>query len=434
MQRPCSRAAHTLESRSFRALALALLALGAGGCSQPPATAPPSSSSPAAQGTGSPVNEEALARLRSLGYLDTAGLPKLGAGKGVQFLDRNLAAPGYTLVVFAGSCTSQLLSLDGEIVRSWKDEPCHRWEHAELLPDGDLLVVGARLDQDEAPDPIESGRYVMRLGWDGERIWRVEINAHHDISPSADGNFMTLVLKRRRIPEIDPHNDVADELITLLSPEGKIVESVSLYDLLSSAKPTFNFQKAGGGESEAPRIIDLFHCNAIRSASVPSLVGKSSIYGPGTLLLTSRHQDELMIIDWPRRQLLWHWGRGVLSGPHEATVLPNGNILVFDNGLSREWSRVLDLDPLAPNKLVQYAPGASRFFSRVMGSCQRLPNGNTLIVHSEGGAAFELTPQGTPAWTYEGTLKRPDGHRVKLIRMRRIPSTVIEGIISRRGR
>jgi hypothetical protein len=95
---------------------------------------------------------------------------------------------------------------------------------------------------------------------------------------------------------------------------------------------------------------------------------------------------------------------------------------------------VLEVNPLAPDELVQYAPGASRFFSRVMGSCQRLPNGNTLIVHSEGGAAFELTPQGTTAWTYEGTLKTPDGHRVKLIRMRRIPSAVIEEIVSRRGR
>lgn len=433
MQRPFSRAPGAFESRSFGAMALALLALGAG-CREPPAATPPTNSSPAAAGSpASPASEEKLERLRSLGYLDTKGLPKLGAGKGVQVLDRSLVSPGYTLVVFAGSCTCQLLSIDGEIVRSWKDEPCHRWEHAELLPDGDLLVVGARLDQDTVPDPIESGRYVMRLGWNGERRWRAEINAHHDISRTADGKLLTLVLKRRRIPAIDPNNDVADERITLLTPEGKIVESVSLYDLLSSSNPPFSFQKAGGEESGAHRIIDLFHCNAIRSASVPGLAQENPIYGSGTLLLTSRHQDELMIIDWPSRQLLWHWGRGVLSGPHEASMLPNGNILVFDNGLSRGWSRVLEVNPLAPENLVQYAPAASRFFDRVMGSCQRLPNGNTLIVHSEGGAAFELTPQGTAAWTYEGTLKTPDGHRVKLIRMRRIPSTVIEKIVSRRG-
>jgi len=370
-----------------------------------------------------------------LGYLDTKGLPKLGAGRGAQVLDRNLASPGYTLIVFAGSCACQLVSLDGEIVRSWKDEPCHRWEHAELLPDGDLVVVGARLDEDKLPDPIESGRYVMRLGWNGELRWRAEINAHHDISLTADGKLMTLVLKRRRVPAIDPENDIADDQITLLAPDGKVVESVSLYDLLSASDPPFSFQKAGGHDTGAHRLIDILHSNAIRSASLPGLARENSIYGPGAVLVTSRHQDELMIIDLPSRRLLWHWGRGVLSGPHEASMLPNGNILVFDNGLSRGWSRVLDLNPFAPASLVQFAPsGAARFFDRVMGSCQRLPNGNTLIVHSEGGGAFELTPQGTVAWTYEGTLETPDGHRVKLIRMRRVPSAMIEKIVARRGK
>lgn len=435
MHRPYRRASRALGSGFLTSTVLVMLALWVTGCGQPPAAAPPAPSSLATSGDpGSSASEDELERLRSLGYLDTTDLPKLGAGMGVRFLDSDLASPGYTLVVFAGSCTCQLISLDGRIVRSWSDaEPCHRWEHAQLLPDGDLVVVGTRLGHDQAPDPLETGRFVMRLGWTGERVWRLEINAHHDVSPTPDGNLMTLVYQRRRVPTIDPDNDIADELLTRLTPDGEILESVSLYDVLSSSDPPFTFQMAGEQRGGASRIIDLFHCNAIRLASLPDLVGKSAIYGPGAMLLTCRHQDELIIIDWPSRQLLWHWGRGVLSGPHDATMLTDGKILVFDNGLSRGWSRVLELDPLALHNIVEYAPGSSRFFSRVMGSTQRLPNGNTLIVHSEGGAAFELSPQGAPAWTYEGTMKRPDGHRVKIARMRRIPSAVIKEIISRRG-
>jgi hypothetical protein len=352
----------------------------------------------------------------------------------VQLLDGKLASPGYTLVVFAGTCTCELLSLEGEIVRSWKDEPCHRWEHAELLPDGDLVVVGARLDEDTVDDPIQTGRYIMRLSWNGEVRWRSEISAHHDVSLTPDGKLLTLVLQRRRIPAIDPDNDVADDLMTWLSADGEVVESISLYDVLSSSTIPFPIQKAGGRGNEAHRLIDIFHCNSVRTASLPDLEDRSPIYGRDAVLLTSRHQDELMILDWRRRQLLWHWGRGVLSGPHEASLLPNGNILVFDNGLSRGWSRVLELDPLAPAQPIQFAPGSSRFFSRVMGSCQRLPNGNTLIVHSEGCTAIELTPEGMPAWTYEGTQQRRDGQRDKLSRMRRIPAPMVEDIISRRGR
>jgi hypothetical protein len=415
---------------------LVLLPLLISSCSRQPTTAPPAEPPPASSATSpgenSSIDQERLERLRSLGYLDTTGLAKLGAGAGAHLLNAELASPGYTLVVFAGTCSCQLLSLSGEIVHSWKDEPCHRWEHAELLPDGDLVVVGARLDEDAVADPIQSGRYVMRLSWDGRVVWRREINAHHDVSVMPDGKLLTLVFRRRRIPAIDPDNDVADDLMTMLSADGKVVESVSLYDLLASSKVPFSFQKAGGGGSGKHRLIDLFHTNTIRRASLPGLLGRSPIYGRNTVLLTSRHQDELMIIDWPSRQLLWHWGRGVLSGPHEASLLENGNILVFDNGLSRGWSRVLELNPLAPDQLVQFAPGSSRFFNRVMGSCQRLRNGNTLIVNSEAGAAFELTPPGMPAWIYEGTQQTADGHRVKIIRMRRIETAVVENILARR--
>lgn len=433
LSRPSARRTGTLA-----APALSLLALAAAGCNRPAAPTPSQTSVPAeAPGDSSasgPIDPERIERLRSLGYLDTSGLPKAGAGSGAHLLIERLAAPGYTLVVFAGSCSCQLLTLHGEIVRSWKDGDCHRWEHAELLPDGDLVVVGARFDQDKVADPIESGRYLMRLSWDGRVVWRKEINAHHDVSLTPDGRLLTLVLARRRIPAIDPDHDVADDLMTILSPDGKIVESVSLYDVLSISKIPFTFQKAGGGEAGEHRIVDLLHSNSIRWVARSELSGRSPLYGEGTVLVTSRHQDELMIIDWPRRQLLWHWGRGVVSGPHEASVVGDGRILVFDNGLARGWSRVLELNPLAPAELVQYAPGPARFFSRVMGSCQRLANGNTLIVNSEGAAAFELTPAGAPVWIYEGTQATADGHRVKIIRMRRIPEAFISSILSRRGR
>lgn len=399
---------------SVRWLAVPLL-LSIAGCNRP------SPAPPGRAGASSTDDDERIERLRSLGYLDTTGLKPEGPGRGARVLDEKAAFPGLTLVVYAGTCTAELVTLRGEVVRSWSDRPCHRWEHAELLPDGDLVVVGARLDEDKVPDPIESGRYVLRLTWTGEVVWRSELNAHHDISLTPDGLLLTLVLSRRRIPQIDPVNDVADDLITLLSQDGKVVESASLFDILASSKVPFPFQRVGGKLPGSGRLIDLFHTNAARWTA------------GGSVLLTVRHQDEVLRIDWRTRQLVWHWGRTVLSGPHEASLLPNGNILVFDNGLARGWSRVLELDPKAPDRLVQFAPGPSKFFSRVMGSCQRLPNGNTLIVNSEAGAAFELTPQGVPAWIFEGTQQNADGHRVKIIRMRKLEQAMIDRIVSSRG-
>jgi len=42
----------------------------------------------------------------------------------------------------------------------------------------------------------------------------------------------------------------------------------------------------------------------------------------------------------------------------------------------------------------------NKFFSLASGSCQRLPNGNTLITESDRGRVFEVTPQGQIVWEY----------------------------------
>jgi hypothetical protein len=411
---------------------LTSMVLGCGRHGGPgPADGPGPATTTATPAESAKATQEKLAQLRALGYLSTSGLPQLGAGKGVEILDRALAFPGYTLVVFAGSCECQLLSLEGEVVRSWKDAPCHRWEHAELLPGGDLVVVGARFDESEVEDPIDSGRYLMRLSWNGEVVWKSEMNAHHDVSLTPDGRLLTLVLNRRRIPAVDPDNDVADDELTLVTQDGEVVESFSVFDVLAAG--AFPFQKAGGRSGGGRKLIDLLHCNAARWNGFPDLASRGPLSGRDSVLVTSRHQDEVFVIDWKRRELVWHWGRGVVSGPHEASLTSDGNVLLFDNGLVHESSRVIEVDPASPGTLRQFSPGSSRFFDRVMGSCQRLPNGNTLIVHSEGGSAFELSTEGRPAWSYAGTKQTPDGHRVKLIRMRRLPSEMIEKILMRRG-
>ena len=395
-------------------LPLTLLVASCGRSEPPPAPKQP------VERSASDDEDEALERLRSLGYLGTAGLPKRGAGRGAVTLDRDRVAPGDTLVVYSGACRADLLSPAGELVRSWTDQPCHRWDHAELLPDGGVAVVGALIDEDEAEDPISAGRYLMRLSSRGDVVWRLEINAHHDVSITPDGKLLTLVMTRRRVPAIDPVNDVADDELVRVSMDGKVLESLSLYDILAQAEPPYPFQKAGAQDAGRHHLLDPFHCNAVRPASVAAMTGRHPMYGPGTVLVTSRHQDDLFVIDWATRKLLWHWGRGVLSGPHDATMLRDGRVLVFDNGLVRGASRVLELDPLNPTAMRQFAPGGTKFFDRVMGSCQRLANGNTLIVHSEGGSAVELSPEGAPVWTFEGTLATPDGHRTKIIRMRRV--------------
>lgn len=91
----------------------------------------------------------------------------------------------------------------------------------------------------------------------------------------------------------------------------------------------------------------------------------------------------------------------MLDGPHAPTVLANGNILAFDNGRERGYSRVLEIDPRT-RKIVWEYSGYDHFlpFSLSGSSAQRLANGNTLIVTRAAGIIIEVSPDKRVVWGY----------------------------------
>ena len=123
---------------------------------------------------------------------------------------------------------------------------------------------------------------------------------------------------------------------------------------------------------------------------------------------------------------------GWIIGKHHAHLIPRGlpgegNLLVFDNGgwagygapnpgaptgiknALRDYSRVLEIDPLTLEIVWQYTPAeagyrmpmdANRFYSPFVSGAQRLPNGNTLITEGSGGRLIEVTPDHRIVWEY----------------------------------
>ena len=65
-----------------------------------------------------------------------------------------------------------------------------------------------------------------------------------------------------------------------------------------------------------------------------------------TLSFAERREACVAIFDWTNKKMAWQWGRDAISGSHDATVLENGIIPIFDNGLQRGWSRAVEVDPL----------------------------------------------------------------------------------------
>ena len=108
-------------------------------------------------------------------------------------------------------------------------------------------------------------------------------------------------------------------------------------------------------------------------------------------------------------------------GQHHASVLPNGHILVFDNGsggidiplcvnpanpagpaVDRRFSRVTEYDVSQPGTahlVSSYVPPGGRY-NFFAGSAQRLANGNTLVGYAtiRGAVATEVDASGTAVW------------------------------------
>ena len=99
-------------------------------------------------------------------------------------------------------------------------------------------------------------------------------------------------------------------------------------------------------------------------------------------------QDTIIVVNWPRQELVWAWGQGQVSAPHDASWLRNGNILLFDNGVASKRSRVVEVNPSSREIDWEYDGGQTgSFYSAARGSAQRLPNGNTLVAVSDSGRA-----------------------------------------------
>src|SRR5262249_14047748 len=163
-------------------------------------------------------------------------------------------------------------------------------------------------------------------------------------------------------------------------------EDISLYDVLGADGSGFHLQKDGYKGKHGEGEYDLFHSNSVEWMRYPDLERRDPLYRQGNVLVSLRHQDALAVVDMTTRRLGWSWGQGEVSGPHDATVLPNGHFLLLDNGLGRGWSRAIELDPLTKRIVWQYrARNQEEFYTASRGSEQRLPNGNTLMTNSDHG-------------------------------------------------
>jgi outer membrane protein assembly factor BamB len=378
------------------------------------------------------LSESDLRRLHMLGYdpwVEETPDPDRKSGLVSSVPEKMF--PGYTVFASRGACQASLVGPDGEVVHRWHGPRGGYWSDTLFLADGTLLVIGSTSNE-FADDPV--ARFMRALDWNSNVLWQSDFPAHHDVEPTPDGNLLTMTFVDREVTHPRGGNKwIIDDTGVIANPQGKVIEEYSLWDLFTASPKIVDVKQIPSrGKRGGHQVFDIFHMNSAQWIVAGGKAGTHPIYADGNILVTIRHQNIIAVFDPRLRQFIWSWGRGELQGPHHARMLPNGNIVVFDNGLRRRTSRVLQMDPRTGTIVWKYNGDKDNpFFSMGGSSAEPLPNGNTLVAVNAEGRLFEVTPQGEVVWHYINPIDSNDERRGAIHAASRHPLAVVAPILAR---
>ncbi|MBD3278757.1 MAG: hypothetical protein GF388_10695 [Candidatus Aegiribacteria sp.] len=378
-------------------------------------------------GCSDEADDDSLDILRSLPY--TSGTASSSESRsGVVFLDEDRTCAGYRLFTAPQLGVAEMIDIYGNTVHSWISTENEYWARSVLNQDGELLVIGRYPLGNPQEGIADSTRFVQLLDWNGNSVWRTFIPVHHDLDFLPDGRIALLAFRRRLVPEIHPSIDLRDDCILILNPGNEKPDTAHYFleaiDNSLSSYPLIDIQPSALGGSPW---IDLFHSNSIEWITNRTDILDDPRFENADILVCFRHQDRVAMFDLDNQVVTWAWGgTECISGPHDASLLDSGNILLFDNGLGRKRSRVIEVNPLTDQIEWEYtADPPESFYTQSKGSAQRLPNGNTLLAESDNGRAIEVSPDGEIVWEYICPYALSDGRRSAIVRMTWYPVEMV---------
>ncbi len=352
-----------------------------------------------------PENLRRLEQLADLPYL--TGVATGGdSDRGVVEYERSQTWDGLNFFNCSNRAGAHLVDMEGKRVFEWlAPAPGEAWQHAELLPSGDVLaLVGDKL--------------LMRVAPNGDVLWEHRAPVHHDLAVTDDGRIFVLARRVVRVDAIHPQVPVFADEIHVLDRDGAPIRRISILEAFLRSPFGFLLPSSNDLEPDEGRpnlVLDVLHTNHVQVFD-GSLEHRSPLFRRGNILVSMRTINAIGILDPSETRFVWLWGPTNIARQHHPTLLPNGHILLFDNGQSA--SQIIELDPLTSAVVWRYAP-LDGFYSEMRGSVQRLPNGNTLVTESDPGVVFEVTPGGETVWRYLNPLTTADGLREPIWRMTR---------------
>jgi hypothetical protein len=258
------------------------------------------------------------------------------------------------------------------------DEQCrYRWYHfgSSSIKAG----AGKEIQAIEGGLLLAAGGPEYFLGWDGKPFWEAPFDAHHDMrfSPWNENHLLYLAISKKNC-------ETSEHMIVEYNMDSG--EQIWNWRICEHYTPTLSYHNWS-------------HVNTIEPFP-----------GERAILVSPRDQDVLLKVNRDTDNIEWVLGWGgdfameqeaYFVRQHAPMILENGDILMFDNGLSkkesnktdeghkvREYSRALQLhltfDGNTPvNADIAWDYTDETLYASARSEADRLPNGNTLIAYSQ---------------------------------------------------
>jgi hypothetical protein len=312
------------------------------------------------------------------------------------------ASEGYT---FFGPAVKDMYSIavdaDGNVVWYLEDlGVTEREADREVKPlgNGDFLL----LKQGAVRVVDLAGNILVDI--DGRDL---DLHLHHDLVPLPDGGYLGIAADDREM-YIDGVGSVSvrGDSVLQLDSDGGLLWQWSAFDHLDTTRFPGPLSL---GQTMDHQAVDWTHANGIQYNEWDD-----------TILLSLRHQSQIILIDHATGDLLWTLGEDgdfeLTSGEwfynqHAPELLEDGRILIYDNGNERPTEEPrhsrgviyqLDYDSMTANQVWEFH---SEFYTGRLGDIDLLDNGNVLVcaggVESSGIARLYEVPyeaSADPVW------------------------------------
>jgi Arylsulfotransferase (ASST) len=362
-----------------------------------------------------------------LSFVDNQGKPK-------PYIARRGSSEADSYILMAGGpgalmsicpkfgCMAWIIDKSGEVLHGWDIDQGKLWAdapHAGLIDHNKIAPSGLHLtDQGEliasfgAPSLFPYGIGIAKFDWEGNIIWKRPNFSHHWFSVSPEGFIYTpahrlvnspFTLGDTRREFKCEKGQIYSDIILVLNHEGDEVAEISIIDLLLDsgyAGLLWNTQSQ----------CDPIHLNYIEYVT-ESLAENVAGLAAGDLIISARHLNLIAAMDGRTRTLKWVVA-GRTIGQHSPRLLPDGDVLVFDNWGGRRklgGSRIVRLQ-YGQDHLETVFPRADagenvNFFTNAAGHIDPHPDGSRALVSlTDQGRVLEIDLQkGNVLWELVNT-------------------------------